>query len=56
MTDETCGHCGKPAHGYGNVNGIRLCHTGTLPPDAEPPDCFRLVQIYQHKADGSCCR
>ena len=51
-----CGHCGLPRRGYGFADGVDLCHTGTLPPDAEPADCLRLVTVYQHAADGSCCR
>lgn len=55
MNDETCGHCGQPANGYGTVNGVRLCHTGTIPPGNDPPDCYRLCTVYQHATDGSCC-
>lgn len=51
-----CGHCGQPPRGYGFADGVALCHTGTLPAEAEPPDCFRLVTVFDHAADGSCCR
>ena len=58
MNDETCGHCGRPittaARGWA-ADGTVLCHTGTVPPDDDPPDCYRLVLIYRHAADGSCC-
>lgn len=52
-----CGHCGRemPPHQRAYANGIDLCHTGTMPPDGEPPDCYRLVTIYQHAVNGSCC-
>jgi hypothetical protein len=52
----TCGHCGRPRRGYGFVDDTALCHTGTLPPDADPADCYRLVVVAGHAADGSCCR
>ena len=42
-----CGHCGRPRTGYGSVGGIALCHTGTLPPQGEPLDCYRLVTVYR---------
>lgn len=51
-----CGHCGRPRRGYGFADGVDLCHTGTLPPDAEPADCYRLVTQRGHAVDGSCCR
>lgn len=51
-----CGHCGRPRRGYGFADGTALCHTGTLPPDAEPAYCYRLVTQRGHAADGSCCR
>lgn len=51
-----CGHCHRPAIGYANANGIRLCHTGTVPMEDEPTDCYRMVIVSGHAADGSCCR
>lgn len=51
-----CGHCGKPAAGYGIAADTRLCHTGTIPAGREPADCYRLVTVYGHTADGTCCR
>lgn len=58
MTDDTCGHCRRPivtaSRGWA-ADGTVLCHTGTLPPDADPPDCYRLATIYGHATDGSCC-
>lgn len=55
----TCGHCGREitqaSRGWA-ADGTVLCHTGTIPPDAEPPDCYRLVEVYLHQPDGSCCR
>lgn len=57
IDDAICGHCGRtiPPYQRAYANGIDLCHTGTMPPDADPPDCYRLVTIYQHAANGSCC-
>lgn len=60
MTDEAiCGHCHRPitqaSRGIA-ADGTVLCHTGTLPPDAEPADCYRLVTQRGHAVDGSCCR
>lgn len=59
MTDDvTCGHCRRPiataSRGWAADKTV-LCHTGTLPPDAEPPDCYRLVTIYGHSTNGYCC-
>lgn len=51
-----CGHCRRPAVGYANANGIRLCHTGTVPMEDEPADCYRLVVVAGHAADGTCCQ
>ena len=54
-----CGHCGRPLtpqSGYGFARGVELCHTGTMPPTADPPDCYRLVTVWAHKPDGACCR
>ena len=59
MTDTLrCGHCGKPitTADFGFVGGATLCHTGTLPPSADPADCYRLVTVYGHRADGECCQ
>lgn len=54
-----CGHCHRPivqaSRGIA-ADGADLCHTGTLPPDAEPADCYRLVTVHSHAANGSCCR
>jgi hypothetical protein len=57
VNEVKCGHCGRemPPHQRAYANGIDLCHTGTMPPDAYPPDCYRLVLIYRHAANGSCC-
>lgn len=54
----TCGHCGReiPPHQRAFANGVDLCHTGTIPPGEDPPDCYRAVTIYRHSPDGSCCR
>ena len=59
MSEGTCGHCGRPFESASRgtaADGTVLCHTGTIPPDAEPPDCCRLVTIYGHASDGLCCR
>lgn len=57
--DATCGHCKRPittaSRGIA-ADGTVLCHTGTIPPRNDPPDCYRLVTIYQHATDGTCCR
>jgi hypothetical protein len=51
-----CMHCGKPVNGFGvTADGSLVCHTGMLPVGAEPADCYRLVTIYGHKSNGSCC-
>lgn len=59
MTEATCGHCGRPitqaSRGWA-ADGTVLCHTGTIPADVEPQDCYRLVTIYRHLTDGTCCR
>lgn len=58
VNDETCGHCGRPfatAPRGTAADGTVLCHTGTIPPGDDPPDCFRLCTVYQHATDGSCC-
>ncbi len=44
--DGECGHCGNPRNGLGRVGGVRVCHTGTLPPTDDPIDCYRLVTVY----------
>jgi len=59
QVEEHCGHCERPLIGAARgwaADSTLLCHTGTVPPDDDPPDCFRLVTVYQHVADGSCCR
>lgn len=43
---ELCAHCKKPRRGNGVVQGVSVCHTGSVPPWREPPDCYRLVTIY----------
>jgi hypothetical protein len=43
---EPCAHCGKPRVGYGGINEAAVCHTGTVPAQAEPFDCYRLVTVY----------
>ena len=57
--EATCGHCGRPittaARGWA-ADGTVLCHTGTIPPGNDPPDCFKLCTVYEHAPDGSCCR
>lgn len=56
-TSTTCGHChapiANPSRGHAE-DGTPLCHTGTLPPICDPPDCYRLVTVYGHRADGLC--
>lgn len=42
-----CAHCGKPRIGLGGIGGAKVCHTGTLPPQADPIDCYRLVTVYR---------
>jgi hypothetical protein len=58
VNDVKCGHCGReiPAHQRAYANGVDLCHTGTMPPDCDPPDCYRLCTVYFHATDGLCCR
>lgn len=52
-----CGHCGRPITvGGGFAGGVDLCHTGTVPPGDDPPDCYVLCTRYEHATDGSCCR
>ena len=43
-----CAHCGEPITeaSRGQVGGHLLHHTGTVPPQAEPLDCYRLVTVY----------
>jgi hypothetical protein len=59
MSEVTCGHCGRPittaSRGWA-ADGTVLCHTGILTPDAESPDCYRLVTLLHHATDGRCCR
>lgn len=45
-SDNACGHCGRPRIGLGWVGDVRVCHTGTLPPQDDPIDCYRLVTVY----------
>jgi hypothetical protein len=56
---ETCGHCGRPittaARGWA-ADGTMLCHTGIIPPIAQPMDCYILVTRDGHSATGECCR
>jgi hypothetical protein len=58
LEPATCGHCHREittaSRGWA-ADGTVLCHTGTLPPDGEPMDCYRLVLLHQHAADGTCC-
>lgn len=58
MNPESCGHCGAPIvqASRGWARGVVLCHTGTLPPQAPPMDCYRLVTLWRHRVDGRCCR
>jgi hypothetical protein len=42
-----CGHCGRPVTGRASVGGIDVCHAGTMPPQADPPDCYRPVTVYR---------
>lgn len=53
-----CGHCRKSIlpHQRAFAGDVDLRHTGTIPPDAEPADCYRLVTVLHHAADGSCCQ
>lgn len=43
---ENCAHCGKPRNGYGNYLGAKVCHSGTVPPQSDPIDCYRLLTVY----------
>ncbi len=45
----TCGHCRSQQVGSAAKDGTPLCH-----PD-DGPDCYRLVTVYGHALDGSCC-
>lgn len=49
MTNETCAHCGLSITGpsRGHVGALLLHHTGTIPPQADPIDCYRLVTVYR---------
>jgi hypothetical protein len=40
--EPTCGHCGGPLRGYGNVHGVKVCH-----PD-DGLDCYALVTLAGH--------
>jgi hypothetical protein len=57
-TPVACGHCGRQINtaARGMVGGEWLCHTGMVPPDGEPQDCYHLVTVYGHYMGGSCCR
>lgn len=46
-----CAHCWRPLTlSTGTLaDGSRVCHTGTLPGDDGPPDCYRLVTVYGEK-------
>lgn len=46
-----CAHCGEPIKNAsrGGVDGHPLHHTGTLPPQAPPVDCYRLVTVYRER-------
>jgi hypothetical protein len=44
---EPCAHCGKPRNGYGGIDAFAVCHTGTIPAQADPIDCYRLVTVYR---------
>jgi nucleoside-diphosphate-sugar epimerase len=57
-TPVPCGHCGRPIESAarGMVGATWLCHTGMVPASGEPRDCYRLVTVYGHRADGACCR
>jgi hypothetical protein len=59
MPDATCGHCGRPittaARGWA-ADGTALCHTGIIPPIAQPMDCYKLVTTWGHQSNGECCR
>lgn len=43
-----CAHCGNTltSPSFGEVNRQRVCHTGTVPPDRKPWDCYRLITVY----------
>lgn len=43
-----CAHCWRPLTGSTGVleDGSVVCHTGTVPGDEGPPDCYRLVTVY----------
>jgi hypothetical protein len=41
-----CAHCGNQVRGYAITQGQRVCHTGTVPAQSEPLDCYRLVTVY----------
>lgn len=42
-----CAHCGRGLRGFAVLaDGSPVCHTGTVPPQDEPQDCYRLVTVY----------
>lgn len=55
--DVVCAHCHGliPGPSRGGVGDNSYCHTGTLPPDDDPVDCYRLVTVYGHDPLGACC-
>lgn len=46
-----CAHCGVVVRGaYGSTaGGAVVCHTGVVPPERAPYDCYRLVTVYGEK-------
>lgn len=52
--ERTCGHCGHVCNGFAFADGVDLCHTDTQPPTDLPQDCYRLVTVEGHPADGTC--
>lgn len=58
MLERFCAHCGREivSPSVGEVDGERMCHTGTLPPDSDPPDCYRLVTVYGEKLGARICQ
>lgn len=54
---KDCAHCGRLLGvSYGVVNGEYLCHTGTVPPQEEPRDCYRLVTVYGEGLGSRICQ
>lgn len=54
MIDTVCAHCKRDALGFALYGSARLCHTGSSPAESDPMDCYRLVIIAKHPADGTC--